>query len=158
MINARSEGIAGKPMFRGPVRSGRLVVPADGFYEWRRDGKRPQPFLIRRRDGDPMALAGLHRRATLKDGTQAACAVIITTSPNTVVGPIHDRMPVILGSDDVDAWLAPDDLSRDDLARLLVPAPDDAVSAAPVGRRPGGGLSQGPGAALALRSIRRAGL
>lgn len=68
VINARCEGIEGKPMFRGPVRSGRLIVPADGFYEWRRHGRRRQPFLIGRADGEPMALAGLHRPATPKDG------------------------------------------------------------------------------------------
>ncbi len=135
VINARREGITGKPMFRGPVRSGRLVVPVDGFYEWRRDGSRRQPFLIRRTDDEPMALAGLHRRAALKDGTEAACLVIITTQPNAVVEPIHDRMPVILGRDAVDAWLADEELGRDDLARLLVPAPDEAVAAAPVGTR-----------------------
>ena len=94
MINARAEGIADKPAFRQPFRHQRCLIPADGFYEWRQEDGRKQPYYIHRTDGRPMVFAGLWSRWHGSEIIES-CA-IITGRPNAVVAPIHDRMPIIL--------------------------------------------------------------
>ena len=108
LINARAETVAEKPAFRGAFRRRRALVPADGFYEWRkREGDRPkQPLLIRRRDGQPFALAGLWEHWRGPEGEVQTCT-IVTTAANVVLAPIHDRMPVILDPASYDRWLDP---------------------------------------------------
>src|SRR5206468_583119 len=109
MIDARAEGIAEKPAFRAAFKVRHCIVPADGFYEWRRRGDGPkQPYLIRRRDGAPMGFAGLWEtwidRAT---GEEITTCTIITCAPNELMADLHDRMPVILDPKDYDTWLDP---------------------------------------------------
>jgi putative SOS response-associated peptidase YedK len=100
LINARSETAADKPAFRDSFRKRRCLVPASGFYEWqKRPGGRKQPFLFRRADNAPIAVAGLW------DG--GACA-LLTTAADVVVAPVHDRMPLILAQADFARWLDPD--------------------------------------------------
>ncbi len=117
MINARAEGITEKPAYRRAVARRRCLIPADAFYEWQRrtgsDG-RPAgklPFAIRRRDGGPMALAGIWEVWRDRDDAGAepvrSCA-IVTTSANRLMAPIHDRMPVILEPADWATWLDPE--------------------------------------------------
>lgn len=132
MINARSDGLAEKGAFKDPFRHKRCIVPADGFYEWQvvPGQKVKQPYFITRRDGQPLAFAGLWSRwrPPGSDGAERLLsATIITTDPNSPMATLHDRMPVILASEDWATWLDPDDDDTDALAELLVPAPDDLL-------------------------------
>jgi putative SOS response-associated peptidase YedK len=138
MINARAESVADKPAYRDSFRHRRCLVLADGFYEWKKlDPKTKQPYLIRRQDRLPFAFAGLW---SWWQDRQAAAApaietfTILTTDPNDLLRPLHDRMPVILDRRDFAAWLDP--ANRDDahLRSLLVPAPVAGWEAVPVSR------------------------
>ena len=99
MINARAETVAEKPSFRNALRRRRCLVLADGFYEWRRDGKTKTPMRIVMRSGEPFAFAGLWETWKDPDGTVIPSCTIITTTPNDLLSPIHNRMPVILPKD-----------------------------------------------------------
>ena len=115
-INARSETVQEKPSFRSSVPTKRCIIPMDGFYEWQTIGvtaasppKPKQPVYVTRRDGRPLAVAGLWaswRDRSLGDSAPwlHSCCVI-TTQANDTMSPIHDRMPVILEADDWDDWL-----------------------------------------------------
>lgn len=106
LINARSETAAEKPSFRSAIKQRRCLVPVDGFYEWQATGKKTkQPHLIRLKDGQPFALAGLWERWTAPDGELVESFTILTTDANAMMQPIHDRMPVILSREDYDRWL-----------------------------------------------------
>jgi putative SOS response-associated peptidase YedK len=149
MFNARSETVAVRPIFRGLLARHRLIVPADGFYEWRRgpDLAR-QPYYIRRADGRPLALAGLWASWHDPDSPAGAdeplrSATILTTAPNALLGQIHDRMPVILAEFDWDRWLDPTLTDPTSLLPLLGPAPDDLLEAIPVGPRVNSARNQG---------------
>lgn len=132
LINARAETIAEKPSFRGAFRHHRCLMPADGFYEWRATPKGPkQPFLIRRRDGGPMAFTAIWDNWMTKDGSEIDTAAIVTTEANATLAPIHHRMPVILDEKDFALWLDPSTPEKELLA-LLRPAPDDLLIAEPV--------------------------
>ena len=134
VINARSETVLEKPSFRSAMRRRRCIVIADAFYEWRRDksatGRAASiPFLIRRRDGNPMAFAGLWEAWMGPDGEEMETACIVTTDANGVMAAIHDRMPVILEQPDFDAWLDNENGGVDNAAKLMRPAPDDVLEA-----------------------------
>ena len=107
LINARAETVAEKPSFRGAYKSRRCLIPADGFYEWRRQGDGPkQPYRITLAGGAPFALAGLWERwEKAPDGKVLETCTIITTAANLFLRPIHHRMPVILDAAGHDAWL-----------------------------------------------------
>ena len=107
LINARAEGIEAKPSFRGPVRHRRCIVPASGFYEWRREGSRMQPFFVRPVADEVFALAGIWDHWEGKQGEVIESVAIITTSANELMQSIHDRMPVILEEEDVAGWITP---------------------------------------------------
>jgi putative SOS response-associated peptidase YedK len=107
MINARSETAATKPAFRDPLASRRCLVPADGFYEWVRTGKTKQPYCFEVNDGELFAFAGLWDRWKDPSGQWVKSCSILTTTPNAVTSPVHDRMPVILAPVDYDLWLDP---------------------------------------------------
>jgi putative SOS response-associated peptidase YedK len=141
MINARGETVAEKPAFKSLLKKKRCIIPMAGFYEWQAgaaDGPlnakgKPlkQPMFIHRVDGDPLAVAGLW--TAWKDpqdpkGRFIHSATVITTAANATMSPIHDRMPVILTSDEWATWLDPenDDLER--LAAMLDPADDDVLT------------------------------
>lgn len=141
MINARAEGIADKPAFRQPFARQRCLIPADGFYEWRQEDGRKQPWYIHRRDGEPLAFAGLWARWQGSEIIES-CA-IITGPPNAVVAPIHDRMPVILEPADYAAWLESD--NRLLLEQLLRPFPAELLEAYPVSLAVNKPVHGGPG-------------
>lgn len=137
LINARAETIAEKPSFRGAFRHHRALMPADGFYEWRarETGKGPkQPFLIRRRDGKPFAMAAIWDTWMPSGGSELDSCAIITTEANATLTPVHSRMPVILDEKDWARWLDPAATEKELLA-LLAPAPDDLLEAIPVSTR-----------------------
>ncbi len=152
MINARAEGIADKPAYRRAVARRRCLIPADAFYEWqRRTGRdgRPAgklPYAVRRCDGQPMALAGIWEVWRDKDDPEAApvrtCA-IVTTAANSLMAPIHDRMPVILEREDWAAWLDPaTDMCA--VQRLMKPAADGVLEAYPVSTQVNNVANDGP--------------
>lgn len=134
-INARSETLAEKPMFRSLVKSRRCVVPANGFYEWKRTADGKQPFLIEPTSGQLLLFAGLYDVAPGSDGEPRESFTIVTTSANGTMEQIHDRMPVMLSDDDVELWLDPDLDTIEPLQHLLVPADDDAIAMRPVGKQ-----------------------
>ena len=107
MINARSETAADKPAFRDPMKFRRCLVPADGFYEWKRTGKGKQPYCFEVDDVELFAFAGLWERWKHPSGQWIRSCSILTTTPNSVTSEVHDRMPVILNKDDYDLWLDP---------------------------------------------------
>ena len=126
MINARSETVAEKPAFRRAFRQRRCLVPADGFFEWQRQGTKKQPYYIHRRDGRPLAIAGLWEHwAGAGSGPVESCT-LLTTAANATLRPLHDRMPVLLEPAQFDTWLDPEQHSVESLVALLAPA-DDAV-------------------------------
>ncbi len=114
MINARAETVAEKPAFRAAYRRRRCLVPADGFYEWKKERQGKTPWLISRDDGEPFAFAGLWERWTSKEtGEDIESATLITTAANDFMADLHDRMPVILDPDTADRWLAGGDDALD---------------------------------------------
>ena len=138
LINARSETVAEKPSFRSAFRHRRCLIPADGFYEWRREGKTRQPWLFGLRDGAPFVFAGLWERWTVpagaaltgslaerSPGDAVETCTILTTAANDTVAQVHGRMPVILPPDLWDAWLAGEEVP-------LGPYPADDMTAWPV--------------------------
>jgi putative SOS response-associated peptidase YedK len=132
MINARSETAPEKPSFRRAFRGRRCLIPADGFYEWKREEGGKQPYYFRMQDGYPFAFAGLWESWDKGDGTLRTCT-ILTTRANPVLEGIHDRMPVILPHDAYNAWLDPD-ADREELGELMIPYPGDDLEAYPVSR------------------------
>jgi len=136
LINARAEGLATRPAFKAAFQYRRCLVPATGFYEWRRGaGRQRQPYLVRRRDRQPMALAGLWETWLGRDGSEIDSACIVTTDANQVVSSIHDRMPVILDPDGWERWLDSTAHPAGSVQELLRPAPDDLLEAVPVDPR-----------------------
>jgi putative SOS response-associated peptidase YedK len=134
--NARAESLGSRPAFREAFRRRRCLVPASGFFEWRGPGRRRQPYLFRLRDGAPLCFAGLWESWRGPEGGPAVetCA-IITTAPNELIRPIHDRMPAILASEDIGRWLDPGLAMSRDLAPLLHPFAAEAMTAVPVTTR-----------------------
>jgi putative SOS response-associated peptidase YedK len=122
MINARAESVSSKPAFRGAFKYRRCLVPADGFYEWKKEGKRKQPVYIRRKDEQPFAFAGLWEEWE-REGEVIESCTIITTEANELVSEFHDRMPVILDPADYDVWLDPEVQDPEVLEPLLRPYP-----------------------------------
>jgi len=134
LANARGETVAEKPSFRAAFRRGRCLVPASGFYEWKKVAGRKQPYYVHPAGADLFAFAGLTERGNGPDGPVRSCA-IITTDANERMRGIHDRMPVILEPKDYDAWLDPAIPGSDALKALLRPCPDAMIAAHPVSTR-----------------------
>ncbi|MGV7030766.1 SOS response-associated peptidase [Methylobacterium symbioticum] len=139
IINARVETILDKATFRGAVRHRRCIFLADGFYEWRREGTgraaKKTPFLIRRADGAPMALAGLWDAWLGADGSELDTAAIVTTGANGTMAAIHDRMPAILSPDQIEPWLDARTTDAASAAALCRPCSDDWLRLDPVSPR-----------------------
>jgi putative SOS response-associated peptidase YedK len=132
MINARAESLAQRPAFRDALRRRRCAIPTDGFYEWQRRGRTRQAFHLRRRDGEPFALAGLWDVWQTPTGERLASCTVVTVPANDAVAPIHDRMPAILEGSQLEAWLDAAEHPPADLAPLLAPCPDDWLEVYPV--------------------------
>jgi len=133
MINARAETVAEKPAFRAALRRRRCLLPADGFYEWQRIGKRKQPYFIRLRDDRPFAFAGLWESWEGPDQARIESCTLLTTDANELMRPIHDRMPVILPPEAYQPWLDPSLERPEELRPLLKPYPSEAMLAYPIG-------------------------
>lgn len=132
MINARSETIASKPAYRDPFRSGRCLLPINGFFEWQKtlNKNNKQPWYIHRGDGAPMFLAGI--MSTWLDPEHGHCEVdsfsVITTEPNAAISEIHNRMPVVVEPESISTWFDPSAESRE-LKELLAPASEGVLAA-----------------------------
>jgi putative SOS response-associated peptidase YedK len=131
-INARAETVAEKPTYREAFRRKRCLIPATGFYEWKREGDQKTPHHIRLPEGGLFAFTGLWDHWD-KEGTGFDSCSIIVTSANTTMQPIHDRMPVILNPAQYNTWLAADHFNRAQLESLLVPYTGE-LKAYPVSR------------------------
>jgi putative SOS response-associated peptidase YedK len=152
MINARSEGVADKPAYRWSFRKQRCLIPTDGFYEWKKEGKLKQPYHIRRKDRTPFAFAGLWARWKPKDGSGEPLDTytILTTDSNELIRPLHDRMPVILDRESFDLWLDPTVDDRERLQQLLVPYDGGVMETVPVSRAVNSPANDSPGCLAGL--------
>ncbi|MGH9165154.1 MAG: SOS response-associated peptidase [Acidimicrobiales bacterium] len=140
MINLRAETVVARPAFRRELQRHRCIIPADGFYEWAStgSGRSKQPYFIAGRDGRPLALAGLWAawkdpEAVGDDEGWVRTCTIVTTEPNELIAPVHDRMPVVLGEEAWDAWLDRDNDDVEELSSLLVACPAERLTMWPVG-------------------------
>ncbi len=131
-INAKAETVAEKPSFRAAFKQRRCLVLADGFYEWQRQGKRKQPMWIGLKNKRPFAFAGLWEQWTPAEGAPLETCTIITTEPNELMAPIHNRMPVILSPSCYDPWLDPGFQDVASLTSFLYPYPSEELTAYPV--------------------------
>ena len=137
MINARGETVDSKPSFRRAFAGHRCLIPADGFYEWKKVDGGKQPYLIEPAAKGMLAMAGLweENSKVSEDGTPIRTFTIITTSANQLMSKLHDRMPVLLDPNDFDRWLDPGFRDVQELKQLLVPAADDLLTMTAVSRR-----------------------
>jgi putative SOS response-associated peptidase YedK len=134
MINARAETLAEKPSFKGPFKKHRCLIVADGFYEWRKTETGKIPVYITMKNGLPFGFAGLYSDWAPPEGKSIRTCTIVTTEPNELITPIHNRMPVIIKPDDRDRWLDPDEHDPEALIPLLAPYPSDEMVAWQVSR------------------------
>lgn len=133
IINARQETVFEKPLFRVSARLRRCLVPADAFYEWKKEGGgRGRPFRLRMKDGRPFAIAGLFEPDRSHEGGLGATCVLLTTEANGLVAPIHDRMPVILSDEAHALWLDPAVCEREALEHLFRPFDASRMTADPL--------------------------
>lgn len=145
MFNARGETARDKPAFRNAMAYRRCLIPADGFYEWRAiGGGRKRPYYVRKRDGGPLAFAGLWETWTGPNGEELDTAAVVTTRANYTLRPIHDRMPVIIPPEAFARWLDCAQVDAAAAACLIVPAPDDLLEACEIGTAVNSSANDGP--------------
>jgi putative SOS response-associated peptidase YedK len=137
MINARAETLAEKPSFKRLLHNKRCLIVADGFYEWMQEpgSKLKTPMYINLKNNEPFAFAGLWDSWMRSDGEIIRTCTVITTEPNMLVSPIHNRMPAILSADTRAEWLDPTQHNDQALLRLLTAYPAQQMQARPVSRR-----------------------
>ena len=133
-INARAETVATAPSFREAFKSRRCLVPASGFFEWKQTGSGKIPYFIQLKDTDLFAFAGLYERWKDAEGRELRTYTVITTTPNALMQPIHNRMPVILHREDEAAWLEKEVKDPASLLSLLKPFPAELMEAYPVSK------------------------
>jgi putative SOS response-associated peptidase YedK len=129
MINARAETLAEKASFKRPLKNQRCLVVANGFYEWQKVGAKKVPMYIHLKSDEPLGLAGLYDRWTSPAGLTITSCTIITTTPNKLMEPIHDRMPVIMPPNKYAQWLDPTNQNLEALTKLLLPYPASKLEA-----------------------------
>lgn len=132
LSNARGETVAEKPSFREAFKRRRCLVPADGFYEWKAEGRIRQPYYFSMKSGEPFALGGVWESWRGPDGDILRTCCLITTGPNEIMLPVHDRMPVIVEPENYEAWLTEDPV---DALALVKPLAADTMQTWEVGRR-----------------------
>jgi putative SOS response-associated peptidase YedK len=149
MINARSETAHEKPSFRQALKSRRCIVPANGFYEWQKSGKEKIPHYIRFRDNQIMSFAGLWEAWRSSDGQTVESCTILTTEANSLLKPIHDRMPVILDQQEHGHWLSTDRIDAGELDELFHPYPAERLEEYVVSREVNSPINDSPDLILA---------
>ncbi len=140
LTNARAESLTEKPSFKEAAFKRRCIIPADAFYEWRRTEKVKQPYAFAAPDAAPLALAGIWEGWRAPDGQIIRTFSVVTTAANEIMAPIHDRMPVIIGTEDLPLWLGE---SEGDWQSLLRPCPANWLKCWPVSRRLNSGRENG---------------
>ena len=147
LVNARAESMADKPAFRDPLKHGRCVVPASGYYEWQTGpDKKKRPYYITRADGQPMALAGLFATWSGPEGEEVDSVATITVAANRQLSVIHDRMPAILMSEgEIDAWLNVREVRAEEAAQMALPLEDGVLKFHPVSMRVNSAREDDPG-------------
>jgi putative SOS response-associated peptidase YedK len=131
LFNARGESAAEKPAFRNAMKRRRCLFPADGFYEWKQDGKNKRPYFVHLKNGGPMAFAGLWESWMGPNGEEVETAAIVTTTASREIAHIHDRMPVIVPPEAFDFWLDPN-VDAEMAASVVAPAPNGLLASYPV--------------------------
>jgi putative SOS response-associated peptidase YedK len=131
LINVRSESAMEKPMFKPLLNRQRCLVPATGFYEWQNQGNRKRPYLLRVKEQEYFAMAGIYDTWS-KEGKELVTFSILTTAANEAISSIHDRMPVILRQEREGEWASKEVLSADALSEILQPLPASSIDAYPV--------------------------
>lgn len=144
MINARAETAAEKPSYRNAFKKKRCLVVADSFYEWQRTDDGKQPMLIRMKDGEPFAFAGLWESWKSPEGEMIYSCSILTTEPNELMQSIHDRMPVVLSKEDEQRWVDPDVQDDEVLKAMLKPYDASQMEAYPVSTEVNSPKNNGP--------------
>lgn len=144
LVNARAETVASKPSFREALRKRRCLIPATGFYEWEHRGSTKRPWLFRRRDEQPFAFAGLWELWRAPDGGTLETCAIVTTEPNDLMRPIHDRFPVMITPENFGLWLDQSVTDPDALAPLCRAPLSETVSATAVSRYMSNVRHEGP--------------
>ena len=143
MINARAETVASKPSFRSAFKRRRCLVPADGYFEWKKTEDGKIPFYIQLASEQPMAMAGLFE-SNHKAGEHYETFTVITTESNEATHELHDRMPVILDPEDYDTWMDPDNESTESLQALLQPYESAPMKLTRVSRQVNNVRNEGP--------------
>ncbi len=134
MFNARAETLAEKSAFKTALRKRRCLIPADGFYEWKAEpgSKRKTKVLFELATGEPFAFAGLWDVWRDPEGKSVRSCTMITTTPNELVAPVHNRMPAIVRAEEYRKWIGEGDIPQEELGKLLSPYPADQMRAAPI--------------------------
>ena len=145
LINARGESVNDKPAFRNAMRRRRCLFPADGFYEWKRDGEHKRPYCVRPRHGGPIAFAGVWETWTGPNGEEMETAAIITTAANRALAHLHERMPVILPPEAFDLWLDCRNVDAMTAAAIFLPAPEGLLEAYEISPEVNRTVNDGPG-------------
>jgi putative SOS response-associated peptidase YedK len=127
LINARAETIGEKPSFRAAFKKRRCLIIVDGFYEWKTDGKKKIPLYFYFKSGEPFALAGLHESWISPEQKQVNTCTIITTDANSLISPIHDRMPVIVHKEQEHTWINESIEDKSVLLSILKPYPAEEM-------------------------------
>jgi putative SOS response-associated peptidase YedK len=157
LINARSETVGSKPAFREAFESRRCLIPADGFYEWKRTEKAKQPFHFGLQGDSLFAFAGLWDRWKDASGQAVESCSILTTTPNALLADVHDRMPVILRPEAYDLWLDPGFRRAETLKEMLNPFDATLMKRHPVSTRVNFVKNDDPECAAALQAVNPAG-
>lgn len=144
MINAVGERLATKPAFRAAFKKRRCLILADGFFEWRKDGKSKIPTYIFLKSREPFAFAGLWETWKSPEGETVKSCTIVTTRPNEFIDPIHNRMPVILSSETQALWIDPLTEDPNNLQPLLAPSPAEQMESYEVSSFVNSPHNQGP--------------
>jgi len=127
MFNARAETLSEKPSFKNAFKKRRCLIIADGFYEWQKLGKVKKPLYFSLKSGRPFGFAGLHETWVSPDHQPIHTCTIITTEPNELIKPIHDRMPVMVPKEREAFWIDPDNQNQKDLLSILRPYPSEEM-------------------------------
>lgn len=129
MINARAETVDSNRSYKDAFLNQRCLVVADGFFEWLKQDKAKIPYYIHLKSNEPMAFAGLYNNWKSPEGEEICTSTIVTTDANSLIAPLHNRMPVILQQQDFNQWIDPEVRDKDTLKLLLKPIQSEELEA-----------------------------